>query len=75
MIEKQTLDLTPHEISVIQSALHTQEKILSVQSRASGDGTVATRLSELKGVLKTLRRHAPEQQSGGFRSFTRALFG
>jgi hypothetical protein len=75
MIDKQTLDLTAQDIAVIQSALHTQEKILSVQSRASGDGAVVTRLNDLKRVLKTLHRQTPDETGSGWRSVTRALFG
>lgn len=71
---KQSVDLSPQEIEVIQSALQTQEKILSVQSRAGGDGTVLNRLSELRQVLQTIRRQRSGEESSGFASVARALF-
>ena len=73
---KQCVDLTPQEIAVIQSALQTQEKILSVQSRANGDETVRARLGELKRVLKSLRRHSPDTtRQPSWSERARALFG
>jgi hypothetical protein len=75
MTEKHSVDLTPQELDVIQSALQTQEKILSVQSRASGDGTVANRLGELKGVLNSLRRQTPKTRPQSWFSMARTLFG
>jgi len=62
---------------MIESALHTQEKILSVQSRAGQDGSAARRLDELKSVLRKLRRQSPRPH-GSAPSWTRmarALFG
>lgn len=75
MKDKHSVDLTPQELDVIQSALQTQEKILSVQSRASGDGKVATRLGELKSVLRSLRRQSPKTRPQGWFSMARTLFG
>lgn len=54
-----SVDLTPQEIEVIENALHTQEKILSMQSKASSDGQAARQLSRLQSVLRNLRRQAP----------------
>lgn len=70
------VDLTPEEMQVIEAALHTQEKILSVQSRAGGDSTVGLRLSELKSVLANLQRQRgkPGAATGGW-FFGRSLFG
>ena len=71
-----SLDLTPQELHVIEAALHTQEKILSVQSRAGGDGLARTRLEELKSVLASLNRQRPTSSRGfGFSLFGRSLFG
>lgn len=49
------LDLTRQDIELIEQALHTQEKILSVQSRAGGAGA-RTRLKDLKGLIRRLDR-------------------
>lgn len=78
MTNKLSVDLTPEEIGVIESALRTQEKILSVQSKAGGDESVQTRLEALQQVLRTL-----DVQSGspirspyhGWGSVARGLFG
>lgn len=51
-----SVELTPEEIELIQSALHTQEKILSVQSRATKDNKLSRRLNDLQGVLSKLGR-------------------
>lgn len=57
-----SVDLTPQDIEVIEAALHTQEKILAVQSKASTDGAAAAKLGALKSVLRTLRRQTPAQK-------------
>lgn len=78
---KTSIDLSQQELGVIEAALRTQEKILSVQSRANGDATAQARLSELRAVLKTLDPHlvmppqAPAQSEGqGWGSMARAFF-
>ena len=48
------VELTQDELEVITSALHTQEKILAVQSRAGGDPAAEARLGELRSVLDRL---------------------
>lgn len=76
--EKMSLDLTPQELTVIESALRTQEKILSVQSRAGGDSSASARLSELKQVLRTLSRQSGSdatRQCQGWGGVARGLFG
>ena len=49
------VDLTDKELELIEVALHTQKKILSVQSRANG-GAAQAELNILKGLLRRLRR-------------------
>ena len=51
----QDIEFSGHDLEVIEEALFTQEKILSVQSRAGGNGA-KTRLSELQGLLQRMRR-------------------
>ena len=70
------LDLTAKDIELIESALHTQKKILSVQSEAGGSGA-RKRLTDLKHLMKrinrrTTRAQTPERQGWGF--FARTLF-
>ncbi len=76
MTDKLSVDLTPQQFAVIEAALHTQEKILSVQSLAGQDRVAANKLSELKTVLKSLRRQspAPSDRPSMFGNLTRALF-
>ena len=75
--KKHRVDLTPVELGVIQSALRTQEKILSVQSRADVDAR--ERLVELQQLLRSLDVKSampgpsqPQCQSWG--SMARGLF-
>lgn len=49
------IEFSDYDLEVIEEALFTQEKILSVQSRAGGNGA-KTRLSELQGLLQRMRR-------------------
>ena len=53
-----TVDLTKQDLELIEAALQTQEKILSVQSRAGGSAARA-RLNDLKGLMRRLRRQSP----------------
>ncbi|MFK7876774.1 MAG: hypothetical protein AB8B71_13505 [Paracoccaceae bacterium] len=76
MISKRNLDLTPQEIEVIEAALNTQEKILSVQSRAGRNAVAASRLSQLQSVLRNVRRQSPARTPAtGFGYVARYLFG
>jgi len=59
---KTSVDLTPQEIELIEAALHTQEKILAVQSRAETGAAAAGRLSQLQAVLRNLRRQSGVRQ-------------
>ncbi|MEM9636562.1 MAG: hypothetical protein AAGA94_02875 [Pseudomonadota bacterium] len=74
------LDLTAKDIELIESALHTQKKILSVQSEAGGSGA-RKRLTDLKHLMKrinrsTSRRSADEAETQrfGWGQFARSLF-
>ncbi len=49
------LDLTAKDIELIEAALHTQKKILAVQSEAGGTGA-RQRLSDLKHLIKRVNR-------------------
>lgn len=75
--DTRSVDLTAQQIEVIEAALHTQEKILSVQSRAGADMATRARLNELKSVLKTLRRQTPATctQPWHWTCRARSLFG
>ncbi len=59
--ETTSVALTPQELQVIQAALHTQEKILTVQNRAGIDRAVARRLDDLKSVLRNVKRQTPSR--------------
>lgn len=74
MTNKHNVDLTQQELDVIEAALHTQEKILSMQSRASGDTTAASRLSELKSTLRKLRKQKRTNVSS-WNFMSKTLFG
>ena len=78
MNDKMSVDLTRQELGVIEAALRTQEKILSVQSRADEESPARARLDELKQVLRTLERQSvlpPQGQSQGWGIMTRGFFG
>lgn len=49
------LELTAKDIELIESALHTQKKILSVQSEAGGAGA-RQKLSDVKHLMKRVTR-------------------
>ena len=70
------LDLTAKDIELIEAALHTQKKILSVQSQAGGTGA-GHKLTELKHLMTRVRRarpaHAPAQSASWGQSL-RSLF-
>ena len=73
----QRVDLTRQDVELIEAALATQEKILSVQARAGGRSARA-KLNDLKALMRRLRRQVPEEQapaSGeGWQRFTRLMF-
>lgn len=55
-----SVDLTTQQLHLIKSALDTQEKILSVQSRAGQDDSAAQQLTDLQAVKKTVERFTPQ---------------
>lgn len=67
MLDKnQIVEFTNHDFDMIEEALFTQEKILSVQSRAGGNAA-KTKLNDLQGLLQRMRRqrgHAMGRHSG-----------
>ena len=54
------LELSAKDIALIEAALHTQEKILSVQ-REAGGAFAHEKLSDLKHLLKRVRRARPQR--------------
>ena len=71
-----TVDLSSKDLALIEAALHTQQKILSMQSRAGG-AEARDRLTDLKHLLRRLRRQSPEDRAengGGWTQMARALF-
>ena len=49
------LDLTSKDIDMIEAALHTQKKILAVQSQAGGTGA-RRKLTDIKQLMKRVGR-------------------
>ena len=71
-----TVDLTKQDLELIEAALQTQEKILSVQRRAGGSAA-RTRLNDLKGLMRRLRRQTPAPHGatgGSWSQVARQLF-
>jgi hypothetical protein len=69
------VEFSGHDLEVIEEALFTQEKILSVQSRAGGNAA-KVRLNELQGLLRRVRsqRGGQAKQPTGIRAmFARVL--
>jgi len=66
-----SVDLTIQDLELIEAALQTQEKILSVQSRAGG-AAARTRLNDLKGLMRRLRRQTPSSHGGSSASWSQA---
>lgn len=57
-VKTQKLEVSAEQLAVIESALHTQSKILNVQARAGGNGA-RLRLNEVKNVLAALAQQKP----------------
>lgn len=72
-----SVDLTPQELQLIEAALQTQEKILTVQSRAGQDVTTERRLGDLRSALRNLRRQVPvgAPPAPSWTQMARTLFG
>ncbi len=62
------LELTNKDIELIESALSTQKKILSVQSEAGGTGA-RQKLHELKHLMKRIGRSRSERKPPAGMSF------
>ncbi len=57
MLDKQQkLEISQQELAVIETALHTQSKILTVQAGAGGRAA-RQRLNEVKSVLAVVAQH------------------
>ena len=69
--DTQSVDLTKQDLEMIEIALQTQEKILSVQSRAGGSAE-RVRLNEIKGLMRRLRRQNPTPSAGAAQSWSQA---
>ena len=70
------LDLSSQDIEIIESALHTQKKILAVQSEAGGSGA-NKKLVDLKRLLKRINRNTTQKAQAPSQSwslFARTLF-
>lgn len=78
--QKYCNEFSEHDLEMIESALHTQEKILLLQSRAGGSNAKA-RLSELQTLLRQVRSRNPQNAAPrcapqrGWGQFARTLFG
>lgn len=57
-----SLELTSEDIKLIEAALHTQKKILSVQSQAGGSGA-HLKLNELKRLIARVNRSVVSKQT------------
>ncbi len=71
------LDLTTKDLEMIEAALHTQKKILSMQSEAGRTGA-RQKLSDLRHLMQRIgrsRRTAPETEPVSWSLFGRTLFG
>ena len=69
------LDLTTKDLELIEAALHTQKKILSMQSKAGGTGA-RQRLSDLKHLMKRIgRSKTSETEPLSWSLLARTLFG
>ncbi len=71
-----SVDLTTAELQLIEAALDTQEKILSMQSRSGQDKVAEQRLLDLRAVKKTVQQHAPRADAQrGWSGMSRTWFG
>lgn len=74
---KQNLELTPDQVALIADALHTKEKILTLQSRATEGSASHSKLSELRVLLQRLQPRARPSKppSAGWTGMARSLLG
>lgn len=77
MLDNQNnLDLTAKDIALIESALHTQKKILAVQSEAGGSGA-HKKMNDLKNLMKRINRNKVRKcraETQSWSDFARMLF-
>ncbi|OAN77704.1 hypothetical protein A8B82_12390 [Sulfitobacter sp. EhC04] len=59
---QQKIAVSAEQLEVIESALHTQSKILNVQAEAGGNAA-RQRLNEVKGLLAQLSQQKPAATS------------
>lgn len=71
MLDNNELDLTAKDIELIEAALHTQKKILSVQSEA-GRGGARQRLTDLQHLMKRIGRARQSSMRASKSSWTQA---
>ena len=67
-----TLELTAQDIALIEAALHTQKKILSVQSQAGGTGA-HKKLVDLKQLIGRVGRAGAKTAPQPARGWLQAL--
>lgn len=69
------LNLTAKDIEMIEAALHTQKKILLVQSEAGGSGA-RQKLTDLKYLMKRVSRtrSKPARQATTWAQTVRCMF-
>ena len=71
-----SLDLSAKDIDLIEAALHTQKKILAVQSKAGGAGA-RRKLADLKLLIKRVENASARKQKAEpqrLSHFVRSLF-
>lgn len=75
--DRPQVNFSPEELTLIESALQTQEKILSLQSRA-GASAAREKLTDLKALLRRIEATAPTARrsdpGAGWGRIARSLF-
>ncbi len=74
--ETQNLDLSRKDLALIEAALHTQQKILSVQSQAGGK-RAKQNLTDVKYLIRRIGQYAPKpqtQEPASWAQMARSLF-
>lgn len=74
--DTKNMDLTRKDLELIEAALHTQQKILSLQCEAGGAGA-RENLTDVKHLIKRLGRQVPQRPQAPAPSWTqmaRSLF-
>lgn len=69
------LELTAKDLELIEAALHTQKKILSMQSKAGGTGS-REKLSDLRHLMNRIgRTKASKSEPVSLSLLARMIFG